>query len=170
MRKVKLSLATVLLATFCAAAAGYAGKVEGAQAACAAGMPRLEASPMQTAPGQALRLHGQGFFGDFVCDDTGPAFLSRPAGGRPTGDIRVEFVQGTRTWTLATVASDEKLEFDAEGLTVPADAAPGEAIVRATSPYVDPSIPPPRAEAPLLVLGHLPETGGPEATTGTTDR
>ena len=170
MRKVKSPLApVVLLATLCAAAVGYAGTVEGAQAACGASMPRLEASPIRAAPGETLRIHGEGFYGDFVCDDTVP-FPSRPQGGRPTDGLRVELLQGTRTWTLATVASDEKLEFEAEKLTVPSDVAPGEAVVRATSPSVAPSIPPPRAETPLLVLGHLPETGGPRGPAGATVR
>ncbi len=45
-------------------------------------------------------------------------------------------------------------------LTVPADAAPGEAVLRATSPSVDPRMLPPQADAPLLVLDDLPRTGG----------
>ena len=146
-----LMLVLVLLAVLYALIAGRGG----GGAACAAALPSLEASPARAAPDGSFRLHGEGFYGDFVCDDTGPAFLSRPAGGRPTGDIRVEFVQGTRTWTLATVTSDEDLAFDAERLTVPADAAPGKALVRATSPAVDRAGIPPEDATPFLVLGRL---------------
>ncbi len=170
MDKTKLSLVPILLAALCAIAAGYVGVVDSGQAACAAVRPSLEASPAQAAPGEPFRLHGEGFYGDFICDDTGPPVWSRPAGGRPTDGIRVEILQGTKTWILATVSSGEGLEFDAEGLTVPADAAPGEAVVRATSPSVDPRMPAPRAEAPFLVLDHLPETGGPEAPAVANDR
>lgn len=164
MGKTKLPLVPVLLAAFCAAAAGYAGTVEGAQAACAASMPSVRASPAEGAPGEPFRLQGEGFYGNFVCDDTGPPVSSRPQGGRPTDGIRVELLQGTKTWTLATVASGEDLEFDAGGLEVPGDAVPGEAVIRATSPSVDPRVPPPRDEAPFLVLDRLPETGGSGAS------
>ena len=167
MSKAKLPLTSVvLLAAFCAAAAGYAGTVEGAHAACAASLPSIQARPAQAAPGEAFRLHGEGFYGEFICDDAGSPVISRPQGGRPTDGIRVELLQGTKTWTLATVASGKDLEFDAQGLGVPADAAPGEAVVRATSPSVDPRMPPTRDEVPFLVLGHLPETGGPRAPEG----
>lgn len=159
MRKVKPPLALVLLAALYAVTAGCSGL--GGGAACAATAAKLEASPARASPNQTFRLHGEGFYGDFICDDTGPPSLSRPAGGRPTDGIRVEFLQGTRVWTLATVASDKDLTFDTEGLTVPADAAPGEAVVRATSPSVLPEVLPPRAETPFLVLGDLPGTGAP---------
>lgn len=170
MDKTKLSLVPILLAALCAIAAGYVGVVDSGQAACAAVRPGLEASPAQAVPGEPFRLHGEGFYGDFICDDTGPPVSSRPAGGRPTDGIRVELLQGTKTWPLATVSSGEGLEFDAESLTVPADAAPGEAVVRATSPSVDPRMPAPRAEAPFLVLDRLSETGGPEAPAVADDR
>lgn len=170
MRETKLPLVPVLIAALCAIVAGYAGATRSGQAACSASMPRLEASPAQALPGEPLRLRRDGFYGDFICDDTGPPVSSRPQGGRPTDGIRIEFLQGTRTWTLATVSSDEGLEFDAEGLAVPADAAPGEAVLRATSPTVDPRMPPPRAETPFLVLDRLPETGGPGAPVEVTDR
>ena len=164
MHQAKPTIAFTLLAAFCAAAAGYAGLVESGHAACAASRPTLEARPAQAAPSEPLNLHGEGFFGDFICDDTGPPILSRPTGGRPTDGIRVELLQGTKTWTLATVASDKNLRFDAKGLTVPADAAPGEAVVRATSPSIFPeaSPSPPQADTPFLVLDALPNTGGPK--------
>ena len=161
-----LMLVLALLAVLYAVTAGRGS----GGAACAAVRPSLEASRAQAAPGETFRLRGKGFYGDFICDDTGPPVSSRPAGGRPTGGIRVELLQGTKTWTLATVASDEKLEFDAEGLTVPADAAPGEAAVRATSPAVDPRMPEPQAEVPFLVLDDLPETGGSGDSPGTPEK
>ena len=171
MRKMKLPLATVLLAAFCAAAAGYAGTVEGAHASCGASQPTLKADPAQAAPGEPFGLHGEGFYGEFICDDTGPPVLFRPQGGRPTDGIRVELLQGTKKWTLATVASDKNLSFDAAGLTVPADAAPGAAVMRATSPQVSsPASPsPPQADTPFLVLGTLPDTGGPGGPTAGAD-
>ena len=155
-----LVLVLVLLAVLYALGAGRGGG-----AACAASLPELESSLSQAAPGETFRLRGKGFYGDFICDDTGPPVSSRPAGGLPTGGIRVEFLQDTRTWTIATVDSDEDLEFDAGGLEVPVDAAPGKALVRATSPSVDPLIPPLRAETPLLVLDDLPTTGGTRTLT-----
>ena len=169
MRKMKFPLAPVLLAAFCAAAAGYAGLVEGAQAGCAASLPTLRASPAQAAPGEPFGLHGEGFYGEFICDDTGPPVSSRPAGGLPTDGIRVELLQGTKKWTLTTVASDKDLRFDAEGLTIPVDAAPGEAVVRATSPSVFPEASPPQADTPFLVLDALPDTGGPGRPTAGAD-
>lgn len=144
-------LVLVLLAALYVLTAGR----DGGGAACGATLPSLEAGPARAAPDGSFRLHGEGFYGDFICDDTGPAFLSRPAGGRPTGGIRVEFVQGTKTWTLATVTSDEDLAFDAERLTVPADASPGKAVVRATSPAVERAGIPPQGETPFLVLDRL---------------
>ncbi len=170
MDKMKLSLVPILLAALCAIAAGYVGVVDSGQAACAAVRPSLEASPAQAASRRAVPPPRRGLYGDFICDDTGPPVWSRPAGGRPTDGIRVELLQGTKTWTLATVSSGEGLEFDAEGLTVPADAAPGEVVVRATSLSVDPRMPAPRAKAPFLVLDRLPETGGPGASAVANDR
>ncbi len=125
MDKTKPSLVPILLTALCAIAAGYVGVVDSGQAACAAVRPSLKASLAQAAPGEPFRLHGEGFYGDFICDDTDPPVWSRPAGSRPTDGIRVEILQGTKTWTLATMSSGEGLEFDAEGLTVPADATPG---------------------------------------------
>ena len=153
-----LMLVLVLLAVLYAVTAGRSGS---GGAACAAVRPSLEASPAEGTPGEPFSLHGEGFYGDFICDDTGPPVSSRPQGGRPADGIHVELLQGTKTWTMATVSSGEDLEFDAERLTVPADVAPGEAVVRATSPSVDPRMRPPRDEEPFLVLDRLPETGGP---------
>lgn len=162
MRNVapSLVLVLVLLAVLYALDTGRGGG-----AACAASLPELESSPEHVAPGETFRLRGEGFYGDFICDDTGPPVSTRPAGGLPTGGIRVEFLQGTRTWTLATVASDEDLEFDAGRIEVPADAVPGKALVRATSPSVDPHIPPLRTETTLQVLDDLPGTGGTQMVT-----
>lgn len=129
------------------------------QAACGARAPTLEASPAQAAPDEPFRLRGEGFFGDFICNDTGtvgdPIEPSRPL---PDESIPVEFVQGDRTWPLATVGSNEDLSFDV-GLAVPADARPGRAVVRATGSLSGPT------ETPFLVLDALPETGGPWGTT-----
>ena len=162
MRRAKPPFKLMLLATLCAAAAGCGG----GSAACSASPPKLEASPAEAAPGGTFGLRGEGFYGDFVCDDSGPAVLSRPAGGRPTDGIRIEFLQGGRTWTLATVASDEDLRFDTKGLAVPPDAAPGRARVRATSPSTTRGVLPPQDDAPLTVLDDLPETDGPGSAPG----
>lgn len=70
----------------------------------------------------------------------------------PERGIPVEFVQDNRTWALGSVDGDEDLAFEAK-LEVPADAAPGEAVVRATSSGSGLAEAPPPAEAPLLVLG-----------------
>lgn len=161
MRKAKPPLVLVLLAALCAAVAGCGGS-----AACASGPLKLEASPAEAAPGETFGLRGEGFYGDFVCNDSGPAVLSRPAGGRPTDGIRIEFLQNGRTWTLATVASDKNLRFDARGLAVPPHAEPGKALVRATSPSTSRGIRPPQDDAPILVLEDLPETEGPGLAPG----
>ena len=167
MRNAKLPLTIMLLAASCTVASGCAGPVEGGGAAsCGAAAPRIEASPVQAAPKGTLRLHGEGFYGEFVCNDTGIPNPFEPSGGRPTDGIRIELVQGARTWTLATVTSGKALSFDAEGLEIPTDAASGEAVVRATSPSVVPEVLPPQAETPFLVLDHLPETGGPKFSQG----
>lgn len=146
----------------CAATAGCSGTLGGSQAECGGPAATLEASPARAAPGEPIRLHGEGFYGDFVCDDNGPEILSRPAGGRFTDGIRVEFVQGTRTWSLATVTSDEDLGFDARSLKVPFEAKPGEAAVRATSPPTESSEYPPQAETPFLVVDDLTGTADAE--------
>lgn len=160
MTKAMRSPTIVLLAALCAVTAGCSGTPVGSEAACADYATILEASPARAAPSEPFRLHGEGFYGEFVCDDSGPRIFSRPAGGRPTDGIRIEFVQGAKVWPLAIVASDEDLSFDARGLEIPADAPPGEALVRATSPAVQAGTLPPQAEAPLIVLDDLPETGG----------
>ena len=153
-----LVLVLVLLAALWAVAAG---RGSGCDAACAAEASDLQASPTQAVPGELFRLRGEGFYGDFVCDDGG-GLLSRPAGGRPTHGIRVEFLQGTKTWTLTTVASGEDLGFDASGLEVPAGARPGEAVIRATIPSTSPGTTPPRAHTPFLVLDDLSDAGEPK--------
>ena len=152
-RKATQSPALVLLTALCAVTAGCGGMPGGGEAACADHARGLEASPARAAPNEPFQLHGEGFYGEFVCDDSGPRILSRPSGGRPTDGIRVELVQGSRSWPLATVTSREDLSFDAGGLEVPPEARPGEAVVRATSPRVDAGVAPPRAETPFLVLG-----------------
>ena len=160
----------LLLALLCVIAAGCGGGIRGGQAgSCGAAGPRIEASPAKAAPSDTFRLRGTDFANYSSSSSASQQECPRPL---PVEGIRIEFVQGSRTWTLATVTSPEDLRVDAEVLTVPADAAPGEAVVRATSPQVSPpaSPSPPQADTPFLVLGALPDTGGPKhSPTGTTE-
>ena len=146
------SFATLsLLAALCALfGAGCTGPtVGGGEAQCAAPASKIEASPARAVPNEAFDLHGEGFFDDFVCNDTGPPWErdEDPLRGLPTGGIRIEFAQGAKTWPLTTIGSDANLSFDAKGLRVPAGAGPGRATVRVTGgPWGS-------AQTPFLVLG-----------------
>lgn len=131
--------------------AGCAAAVQGEQqeeAGCAAPAPVLAAQPAQASPSETFRLKGKHFAGRYVCNDTGrgDSRIEAPR-GFPDRGIRIDFVQGTRTWALTTVDSDEDLAFDAR-LEVPDGAAPGRAVVRATSRNPSPG----PAETPFRVL------------------
>lgn len=147
----------MFLAVMCAFITGCGGTLSSEQAACAAPASDLEASPEQAAPTEPFSLRGEGFFGEYVCNDTAPPESQEPSGPRPDESIKIEFVQGDREWNLATVSSDENLSFKEE-FEVPADAEPGQATVRATSSSQD--IYPDPQEASFTVLGALPDTGG----------
>ncbi len=103
----------------------------GSAAACATPAPILEARPSRGAPGNEFSIRGRYFVAGFsVCDDTGSG---SPAAAQtvPARDVRVEFVQGKRTWELGSVEADKGSRIATE-LEVPEDARPGRAIVRAT--------------------------------------
>jgi hypothetical protein len=74
-------------------------------AACI-GSPVLRVEPTRAAPGQALRLHGEGFDAD--CVDTPLAKKG------PDRSVPIEFRQDSRTWRLATVAAESDSSFDLE--------------------------------------------------------
>ena len=100
-------------------------------AACASPEPTLEARPAGGAPGDEFSIRGRYFIAGFsVCDDTGSG---SPAAAQavPARDVRVEFVQGKRTWELGSVEADKGSRI-ATKLEVPVDAKPGRATVRAT--------------------------------------
>ena len=140
--------APLLLVALCAIAAGC-GSIGGGEAACAAMGPRVEAEPARAAPAETFVLLGEGF-----ADYSGRGGRLRDECPRllPERGIPVELVQGDRTWALARVDGGEDLAFEAE-IEVPADAAPGEAVVRATSRGRGLAEAHPPAEAPLLVFG-----------------
>lgn len=100
-------------------------------AACASLEPILEARPARGAPGDEFSIRGRYFVaGLSVCDDTGSG---SPAAAQtvPARDVRVEFVQGKRTWELGSVEAN-KVSRIATKLEVPEDARSGHATVRAT--------------------------------------
>ena len=150
MRPTPSLAAPLLLAALCAVASGC-GPLGGGEAACAAMAPRVEAEPTRAAPAETFRLREEGF-ADY--SDRGGILrgLRECPEPPPERGIPVEFVQDNRTWALGGVEGGEDLSFEAE-LEVPSDAAPGEAVVRATSSGPGLAEAPPPAEAPLLVLG-----------------
>lgn len=99
-----------------------AGCVAGGGEAACAGSVAVEAEPARVAPGEALRLRGEGFSAD--CADN-PSAREGPDRG-----VRVELRQGPRTWDLATVSADPDDSFEVE-LEVPGNAKPGRAVVSA---------------------------------------
>lgn len=139
--------APLLLVALCAIAAGC-GSIGGGEAACAAMEPRVEAEPARAAPTETFVLLGEGF-----ADYSGRGGLLQGECPRllPDRGIRVELVQGDKTWELARIDGGEDLAFEAK-LEVPADAAPGEAVVKATSRSTGLSQALPPAKAPFLVL------------------
>ncbi len=123
-----------------------------AEAACASPEPTLEAKPAWGAPGGEFSIRGRYFVAGFsACDDTGSG--SPAAQTVPARDVRVEFLQGGRTWELGSVAADKGSRI-ASKLKVPADARPGRATVRATYGQGPPEDPYGRtsAEAKFFVL------------------
>jgi hypothetical protein len=127
-----------------------AASVEGA---CASPAPILEARPARGAPGDEFGIRGRYFVAGFsACDDTGSG--SPAAQTVPARDVRVEFLQGGRTWELGSVPADKGSRI-ASKLKVPADARPGRATVRATYGQGPPESPDGRTsiEARFFVTG-----------------
>jgi hypothetical protein len=122
-------------------------------AACASPEPILEARPARGASGDEFSIRGRYFVAGFsVCDDTGTE--SDPSAQTvPARDVRVEFLQGGRTWELGSVKADKGSRI-ATQLEVPAGARPGRATVRATYGQGPPEAPYGRtsAEARFSVL------------------
>ena len=117
-------------------------------AACARPVPVPE--PSRAAPGEAFRVHGEGFTTD--CYDTG-----QPGRPPPQQDILIDFRQGERAWRLATIDADPRGVLDAK-LEVPEDAEAGNATVVVRT---DDGLP---AEAPFRVLDRPEAGGGPPGT------
>ena len=158
------ALFAVVLAALGSTVAGCAavGSVDREQAACAVTAPVLEAEPARAAAGGAFELRADGFYEDFVCNDSrSPGERpDEPSGPVPADEVRIELVQGERTWNLSTVSSDEDLAFEVR-LEVPDGARPGRAEVRATAGGIGTAG---GMDAPVttsfLVLDPLPDTGG----------
>ncbi len=128
-----MSLVLCLLALGCGATATSSGQCAG---------PSLEVEPARAAPGEPFQVRGENFFKG--CDDTGSDETEKPR-----RNVRVVFVQGDQRWKLATVDANRNFAFDAK-LKVPADAAPGRAVVsaklRSQGPYT-------LADHPFQVVG-----------------
>ena len=158
-----LAFVMVLLMVLFTLAAGRGSVGLGSQeeAACAAVRSTIKAEPARATPSGTFELRGSGFYGDYICNDTN--FSGRPgetSGPLPDNAIRIEFLQGEKTWSLATVGSDKNLAFETK-LKVPVDAKPGRAVVRAkgsnTGTVSGMSNP---ATTSFVVLNTLPKTGG----------
>lgn len=91
-----------------------------AEAACGWPEPTLQARPPRGAPGDGFGVRGRYFEADVRDCDKDPA-----------RKVRVEFLQGGRTWQLGSVEVSKGSRLAAR-LEVPADASPGRATVRAT--------------------------------------
>jgi len=91
-----------------------------AEGACFSPEPILEAQPSRGAPKDRFGIRGRNFDADV-----------RDCGDDPARSVRVEFLQGGRTWELGTVEASKGSRLAAR-LEVPADARPGRATVRAT--------------------------------------
>lgn len=155
----KAGLSSVLKVTLVAFAGafislgcGVAGLGNQEEAACIAPQTTLEADPETVAPDSTFTLKGDGFFGDYVCNDTDPPEQSgKSSGGLPADDIKIELIQGENTRELATVSSNDNLAFE-KTLNVPSNVQPGQAILRARVSTVDtPGVTRASAKTPLIV-------------------
>lgn len=114
-------------------------------AAASCGGPQLEPQSVTAAPGQALTVTGSGFADG--CDDSGTVRSvpgcrdqeGRDDAARPAKDVVLVLVQGGRSWTLGTAdaGADTVVTWQ---VRVPVDAAPGPAVLGASS-----------AETPLVI-------------------
>ena len=160
----KVPFTTLVLLVAMGAITAGCGSIGGAEAECVAVIERrVEAEPARAAPAEPFRLRGEGF-----ADHSGPGNPLQDDCPRilPERGIRVEFVQGDKTWELSRLnaGEEERGVFEAK-LEVPADAEPGEAVVKATGPASssDSGQVPLGARTPLRVLG---EDGGNDAVSG----
>ena len=92
-----------------------------AYATCLA--PLISLSHSSGAPGSTLTVSGRNFAA--ACAAIGGKVSAQPATG-----IRIEFLQGSRQWHLATVNANKNLEFVVR-VTVPRSAAVGAATIAA---------------------------------------
>lgn len=100
-----------------------------AEGACFSPEPILEAQPSRGAPGDEFGIRGKNFDANLRdCDDD------------PARDVRVEFLQGGRTWQLGSVEAYKGSRIAAK-LEVPTNARPGRATVRATYGQGPPEVP-----------------------------
>lgn len=119
-RVVLLPILAVLCSSGCAGA-----RIGGESGACAAVAPAVEVRPARVAPRGEFELRGEGFVGRYYCDDTGsPGSWGERRRNAPDRNIRVELVQGDRSWDLSPLDSDPDFAFR-ESLMVPTDAEPG---------------------------------------------
>ncbi|MBI4729950.1 MAG: hypothetical protein HY775_10720 [Acidobacteria bacterium] len=125
MRRARL-LPLLRAAAFAAAILGPLAQPEVAHAMCPA--PTISVRPDRGRPGSSFSVEGQYFF--VGCNDV---MLGGQTPEREPADrgIRIEFVQGARSWHLRTVDADSEYRFDVRA-RVPRDAGPGTALVRAS--------------------------------------
>lgn len=108
---------------------------DAASADCIAGVPRFEdgREPPLVTRGETFTIVGDGYVQG--CDDGGDSLgCGTPMHERPAEDVVLELHQRGETWRLATANAEN--DGDAVGhvswtVTVPADAIPGRATLRA---------------------------------------
>lgn len=84
----------------------------------------IEVRPVRASPGQAVVIAGQNFARG--CNDLGGSHPTTAM--EPEKDVRVEFRQGPRIWTLVTVHANSGYWFQ-EVVEIPVDAHGGPATV-----------------------------------------
>lgn len=102
--------------------------------------PEIAVSPSSGSPRSQITVTGQRFFvgcNDFQTVVPGQS-PSPPPPEHADGNIRIEFIQGSRVWTLTTISATSDYTFKVM-LTVPAEAATGPSSVRATGSNGTPS-------------------------------
>jgi hypothetical protein len=117
-------LVTSLLVGAAISTAAVATAATPASADC--GGPTIRSEPLEVAAGDEVTITGEAM-GD-NCYDTGPPPAGQGVLGKPLRDLEVVVQQGDAEHVLARGGADDDYAFEVT-VTVPADLAPGEAVV-----------------------------------------